>query len=181
MQEEEQLVRRAQAGDQDAFACIYQAYFERVYRYTRVRLGSSADAEDLTEQVFLNMIQSLSGFKWRGVPFSAWVFRIARNAIIDHLRRCAKNKNVSLDEEICSTRTDPQDTLQQILTREELVVAINKLTQAQREVIALRFVAELSTMETAQAMGKSLVAVKALQHSALAALRRNMSPENRHG
>lgn len=181
MQEEERLVRCAQAGDQDAFACIYQEYFQRVYRYTRVRLGSSADAEDLTEQVFVNMIQSLPGFKWRGVPFSAWVFRIARNLIIDHLRRAAKNKSISLDERVPGTETDPQDILQQILTREELIVAINKLTQAQREVIALRFVAELSTIETAQAMGKSLVAVKALQHSALAALRKTMSKEKHNG
>lgn len=181
MHEEEELVRRAQDGDQDAFAQVYQAYFERVYRYIRVRLRGSADVEDLTEQVFLNMIRSLPAFKWRGAPFSAWVFRIARNQVIDYLRRAAKGTSLPLDDRVSSTEASPQDLLEQILTREELIAATNKLPQAQREVIALRFGAQLSTMETAQAMGKSLGAVKSLQHSALAALRKTLSAEKQNG
>lgn len=177
MQEEESLVRRAQAGDQDAFARIYQAYFDRVYRYIRVRLGSSIEAEDIAEQVFLNMIRSLPAFKWRGAPFSAWVFRIARNQLIDHLRRAARSASLPLDDRVSSTQASPEDVLEQILTRQELLAAIKRLTQAQKEVIALRFGAQLSTAETAQAMGKSLGAVKAMQHSALAALRKSLSAE----
>lgn len=181
MQEEEKLVRRAQVGDQGAFAQIYQAYFSRVYRYIRARLGNRAEVEDLTQQVFLNMIRSLPAFKWRGVPFSAWVFRIARNQVIDHLRRAAKSVSLPWDERVSNAEVNPQDLLEQILTQEELTAAINKLTQAQREVIALRFAAELSTLETAQAMGKSLGAVKALQHSALATLRKTLAAEKQRG
>ncbi len=182
VQEEERLVRLAQTGDQDAFGRLYQLYFDRVYSYIRVRLGSKVVTEDLTQQVFLNMIQSLPAFRWRGVPFSAWVFRIARNQVIDHLRRSGKKMAVPLDERMHnSAEPSAEDALEQVLTREELIDAINKLTQAQREVIALRFGAQLSTKETAQAMKKNLTAVKALQHSALAALRKIMSAGKQDG
>jgi len=83
VQDEESLVRRAQQRDQEAFAQLYEENFDKIYRYVVLRIGSKTEAEDMTQQVFLNALQSISSFRWKGVPFSAWLFRIARNQVVD--------------------------------------------------------------------------------------------------
>ena len=173
MQEERGVVERAQRGDAQAFSRLYEEYFEKIYRYIMIRVGSRVDAEDLTEQVFLKVLESIASFKWRGVPFSAWLFRIARNVVIDHLRK-AKKGSLPLSES-ASGGVDPALLAEKRLDIEQLNLALEKLTQAQREVVALRFAAGLSTAETGRALGKSEGAVKALQHSALVALRKRLA------
>ena len=173
MQEEESLVRRAQAGEASAFASIYERYFDRVYRYILLRVGSRMDAEDLTEQVFLKALEKMGSFRWRGVPFSAWLFRIAHNQMVDHLRRRGRDMPLLGDEEPAAA-DDPQAALERKLSMEELSAAVGRLTELQRQVVALRFAAGLSVAETARAVERSEGAVKALQHSALASLRRHM-------
>ena len=79
MQNEESLVRRAQQHDHEAFAQLYEEYFDKIYRYVTLRIGNETEAEDVTQQVFLNALQSIPSFKWKGIPFSAWLFRIAHN------------------------------------------------------------------------------------------------------
>ncbi len=175
MQNEESLVRRAQQRDEQAFAQLYEEYFDRIYRYVTLRIGDRMEAEDITQQVFLNAIKAISSFKWRGIPFSAWLFRIAHNQVVDYLRRKAKRATAPLDESLVAGDYDPQQIAELRLDIERLAAATGKLTPAQQEVISLRFAGELSVAQVAKIMGKSEGAVKALQHSAIVALRKSFS------
>jgi len=173
VQSEESLVRRAQKRDQEAFAQIYEEHFDKIYRYLALRIGNETEAEDMTQQVFLNALQSISSFRWKGVPFSAWLFRIAHNQAVDYFRK-RKRTAVPLDESLASNDNTPQRLAEHKLDIEQLLSATKQLTEAQREVISLRFTSELSIAEVAKVMGKSQGAVKALQHSAIVALRRTL-------
>ena len=173
MQDEESLVRRAQHRDQEAFAQLYEEHFDKIYRYVTFKIGNETEAEDMTQQVFLNALKSISSFKWKGIPFSAWLFRIAHNQVVDYLRS-KKRTTVPLDESLVSNDNNPQLLTEQKLDIEQLILATEKLTEAQREVISLRFAGELSIAQVAKAMGKSQGAVKALQHSAIVALRKTL-------
>ena len=83
MSEEESLIRRAQQQDQQAFAQLYEEHFDKIYRYVVLKIGSRTEAEDITQQVFLKALRSVSSFRWKGTPFSAWLFRIAHNQVVD--------------------------------------------------------------------------------------------------
>ena len=174
MQDEESLVRRAQKQDQEAFEQIYEEYFDRIYRYITLKIGDAVEAEDLTQQVFLNTLRSISSFKWRGKPFSAWLYRIAHNQVVDHLRK-KKRTPVPLDETLVSGSDNPQRAAERKLDIEQVLAAARYLTGAQREVISLRFTSDLSIAQVAEVMGKSQGAVKALQHSGIVALRKALS------
>ena len=87
MQDEESLVRRAQQRDPAALTQLYEENFDRIYRYIVLKIGDRTEAEDMTQQVFLNALKSISSFKWKGMPFSAWLYRIAHNQIVDYLRK----------------------------------------------------------------------------------------------
>ena len=97
MQDEEGLVRRAQQQDTQAFAQLYEAYFDKIYRYIALRMRNETEAEDLTQQVFMKMLHSISSYKVKGVPFSSWLYRIAHNQVVDFLRQ--KNKKATVDIE----------------------------------------------------------------------------------
>ena len=174
MQGEESLVQRAQNNDQEAFAQLYEEHFDKIYRYLALRIGNEMEAEDMTQQVFLNALQSISSFRWKGVPFSAWLYRIAHNQAVDHLRKNKKRSSVPLDESLVSSGDSPHSAAERKMDIEQLLAAARRLTEAQREVISLRFTSELSIAQVAGIMGKSEGAVKALQHSAIVALRRTM-------
>ncbi len=178
MQDEESLVRRAKEGDHQAFARLYEENFDRIYRYVVIRIGDKMEAEDMTQQVFLKAIQSISSFKWKNIPFSAWLFRIAHNQLVDHLRK--KNRRVAapLDESLLTSDSNPQLMAERNLDIEQLLIATRRLTQAQREVISLRFAGDLPIAQVAKIMGKSQGAVKALQHSAIVALRKALLVDN---
>jgi RNA polymerase sigma-70 factor (ECF subfamily) len=173
LQDEESLVRRAQENDSQAFAQLYEAYFDRIYRYISMRTRNETEAQDLTQQVFLKLLKSISSYKSRGVPFSSWLYRIAHNLVIDFFRQ--QNKKATVDIEglpLPDTGEDPQHMMEKHIDIEELKVATRQLTQAQQEVMALRFTSEMSIAECAQIMGKSEGAIKALQHAAVLALRK---------
>jgi RNA polymerase sigma-70 factor (ECF subfamily) len=129
----------------------------------------------VTQQAFLNALRSISSFKWKGTPFSAWLFRIAHNLVVDYLRKGKKQTTTPLDESLVDSDSNPQREAEYRLDIEQLVSATKQLTAAQREVISLRFAGELSVAEVAKVMGKSQGAVKALQHSAVVALRKVLS------
>ncbi|UCB42077.1 MAG: sigma-70 family RNA polymerase sigma factor [Dehalococcoidales bacterium] len=172
MQDEQSLVRQAQQGDKDAFAELYEAYFDKIYRYVVLKISNRAEAEDMTQQVFLKAYQSIGSFKWKGVPFSAWLFRIAHNQMVDFVRKQSKRPTVRLEESIVSSDDNPLRTVENRFDIERLRVATRQLTATQQEVISLRFAGGLAIAEVARTMGKSEGAVKALQHSAVAALRK---------
>ena len=175
MQDEESLVRRAQQLDQVALTQLYEENFDRIYRYIVLKIGDRTEAEDMTQQVFLNALKSISSYRFKGTPFSSWLYRIAHNQVVDYLRKKSKRPMVPLDETISAGGDDPERAAVKKLEAEELAEATKKLTKLQQEVISLRFGGELSVAEVAKAMGKSEGAVKALQHSAIVALRRVLS------
>jgi RNA polymerase sigma-70 factor, ECF subfamily len=172
VQSEESLIRRAQQRDQVALTQLYEENFDRIYRYIVLKIGDRTEAEDMTQQVFLNAIQSIGSYKSKGMPFSSWLYRIAHNQIVDHHRKRARRITVPLDESIPTGEDSPGHIAELKIEVEEVVTASKGLTKAQQEVISLRFGGELSVAECAKAMGKSEGAVKALQHSAIAALRK---------
>ena len=172
MQDEQSLVQRAQQHDEEAFAELYEKYFDKIYRYISLKIGNRVEAEDMTQQVFINALRSISSFKWRGLPFSAWLFRIAHNQVVDYLRKKTRQPVFSLNESITASKDNPQKMTEQNMNVEQLVLATKNLTPAQQEVIALRFAGELPISQVAIIMGKSEGAIKALQHSAIVSLRK---------
>ena len=176
MQDEQSLVRRAQEQDKEAFAELYEAYFDKIYRYIVMKIGDRTEAEDMTQQVFLKAMKSLPDYKRTNAPFSAWLYRIAHNQTVDHFRKSGRHQSCELTEEI--TPSDPSENPERQtelkMDLEHLVAAAKKLTKAQRDVITLRFTSDLPIAEVARIMGKSEGAVKALQHSAVASLKRIM-------
>ena len=178
LQDEESLVRRAQQKDTEAFAQIYEAYFDRIYRYIAMRIRNEMEAEDMTQQVFMKMLQSISSYKNTGVPFSSWIYRIAHNQVVDLMRQ--QNKKATVDIEglpLPDMGMDPQQMMEQEVDVEELKKATCQLTASQQEVLSLRFAGELSIAQCAEIMGKSEGAIKALQHSAVLALRKALVNE----
>jgi RNA polymerase sigma-70 factor (ECF subfamily) len=174
---DDELVRAAQAGDAASVGQLYERYFDKVYGYLVFKLGAAADAEDLAGQVFLKALESLGGYKWTGVPFQAWLFRIAHNLLVDHLRRKTKRVNEPLDETLPDRRhtVDPEVMLQEKVTRQGLLAAVERLTELQKQVISLKFAGGLSNAQVARLMGKTEGAVKALQHAALQSLHRQFA------
>lgn len=175
MQDEQDIVRRAQRYDQQAFGQLYEEHFDKIYRYITLKIGNKVEAEDMTQQVFLKALRSISGYKWRNIPFSAWLFRIAHNQVVDYLRKKSKRVTMPLDESIIISSgpdNNPQKIAEHRLNVEQLASATRQLTAAQQEVISLRFAGEMPIAQVAVTMDRSEGAVKALQHSAIVALRK---------
>jgi RNA polymerase sigma-70 factor (ECF subfamily) len=175
VQDEESLVRRARQGDKEAFAQLYEDHFDRIYRYVAFKVRDRTEVEDITQQVFLRAYESIGSYKMQGYPFSTWLFRIAHNHIVDHIRRETKRLTTPLDETLpVADDSDLEEEVAQKIEMEKVVEASKRLTKAQREVINLRFAGGLSIAEVAATMGKSEGAIKALQHSAIHALRKTL-------
>ena len=177
MQEEASLVKRAQQRDEAALTQLYEENFDKIYRYLVLKIGDRTEAEDMTQQVFLNALKSISSYKWKGMPFSSWLYRIAHNQVVDYFRKKSRRPTVPLDESLPSGGDDPRQLAERKLEAEEVIQATKNLTDAQQEVISLRFAGELSVAEAARVMGRSEGAIKALQHSAIVALRKQMLAE----
>ncbi|MFH1383006.1 MAG: sigma-70 family RNA polymerase sigma factor [Chloroflexota bacterium] len=174
MQEEESLVQQAKNGDQEAFTRLYEEYFDKIYRYIALRISDRVEAEDMTQQVFLNALKAIGSYKLRGVSFSAWLYRIAHNQVVDYLRKKSRSTgSVPIDTvEVRDDAISPERSAERNVDIKRLLSATKQLTEAQREVISLRFTSGLSVGEVARTVGRSEGAVKALQHSAIVALRK---------
>ena len=177
---EEDLIRAAQRGNRDAFARLYEVHVERVYRYLLGRLGESADAEDVTAEVFVRAMRALPSYRGKGRPFIARLFRIAHNQAVNYLKRRARRREVPLLE-TAAVSDDPEEAALRQVMLSEVSQAMQGLTDLQREVLTLRFGADLSITETAEAMKRSVEAAKFLQHSALRALRRLLGEQEERG
>jgi RNA polymerase sigma-70 factor (ECF subfamily) len=167
------LVHRACDGDPRAFGRLYDEYADRVYAFVRSRTGSSHDAEDITAAVFLKAWEAIGSYDDRGLPFSAWLFRIARNAVVDEYRRGTR-RPVPTEEPLEPEEADEGPDVAVIAAADAARVreAVRALTEEQALVIALRFWWDMSIRETAQALGKNENAIKALQHRAVRSLAR---------
>jgi RNA polymerase sigma-70 factor (ECF subfamily) len=182
------LVRRAQRREPEAFGQLYEEHFDRIYRYVLIRVRNQADAEDITQQVFLKALESIGSYRWRGMPFASWLFRIAHNLVVDHWKKMSRQKVEAvaldeIDELAVGSSGDPAALAELSFDVKQLAAACQQLTDGQREIISLRFAGGLSVAESAKVMGKSEGAVKVLQHAALVKLRRILCPadEESHG
>jgi RNA polymerase sigma-70 factor (ECF subfamily) len=151
------------------FSELYDRYFDRIYAFALTRTGNRAAAEDVTADTFRQAFENLTRFQWRGVPFSAWLFRIAANAASDYYQRASREQ--ALPEAALESDVSWEHRLIEVETRAQLLELVRRLPKVQRRVIVMRFGDELSISEVAQAMGKSEGAVKALQHRAMETLR----------
>ena len=170
----ERLVAEARDGDPWAFGLIFEHYHDRVYRFIASRVQRPSDAEDLTQHVFVKALEALPRYEPRGIPFGGWLFRLARNAVIDHVR--TRHEHAELETVVGWAHGDsgPDEIA---VVRQELDAvgaALAGLTDDQREAIALRFFGGLSAREAAEAMGKQEGTVRGLQFRAIAALRREL-------
>jgi RNA polymerase sigma-70 factor (ECF subfamily) len=170
-------IELARTGDQQALAAVYDWYLPRVYRYILSRLGDVAEAEDLTEDIFLRMLGAIADYKRTSVPFSAWLFRIARNHLVSYYRKNGNRKADALQETMADSGHDPASIVETQLILGEVAEAVQRLPDAQRDVIALRFAVGLSIAETAQVLGKRQGNVKALQHKAVTRLQKILVAE----
>jgi RNA polymerase sigma-70 factor (ECF subfamily) len=176
----DELVRSAQEGDAASFAALYEHFSDAIYRYVSFKTGSPGDAEDITAEVFVKMLESIRSFKPRGHPFSSWLYRIAHNLVVDHFRSKSRKKTVPIEASentVGATAFDLDEYVDLKLTMRHVHKAMEVLTSLQKEVISLRFAAGLSLAETASAVGKKENAVKALQHAGVVKLRRALTPE----
>lgn len=167
-----ELVRRAQGFDEDALHVLYQTYYPKIYNYAFLQMGDVQAAEDLASDVILKMIESIKAYQFKGLPFGAWVFRIARNRLIDLHRRRKRRGEVDLSETIASTLASPQAMAERALERGQLQIALKHLTDEQRQVVVLKFIQGFDNRSIGRIMGRSEGAIKSLQHRALHALRR---------
>jgi RNA polymerase sigma-70 factor (ECF subfamily) len=170
----ERLVVAARAGDPEAFGALFDHYHAPVYRFVAARVGRPSDAEDLAQLVFVKALEALPRYESRGVPFGGWLFRLARNVVIDHMR--TRREHATLDV-IVEQRTGDAGPDELAVIRQEMdsvAVALRRLTPEQRVAIELRFFAGLSAKESAEAMGRQEGTVRGLQFRAIAALRREL-------
>ena len=169
------LVELAQKGDRSALEELYLIHFDRIYSYLHVSVGNRHDAEDLTTQTFLRMLESIGKFRWQSAPFSAWLFRIAHNLAMDHFRA---NKRVQPEEEVPEPPLDESTSAEagalESIGRRSMLELIDELSPEQQQVLTLKFIFNFSNAEAATVLGKSEGAIKSLQHRALVSLQKQL-------
>ncbi len=170
MPTESELIQRAIKGDAQAFGELYQQNLTVIYRSIFYKVGNATEAEDLTEQTFLKAWEAIGRFREQGVPFAAWLYRLAHNLMIDYHR--TRHEAMPLDEILDAEddQTGPEEIAAQRMDVATLQRAVVQLTDEQQQVIVLRFVQGLSHSEVAAIMGKNEGAIRGLQHRALQAL-----------
>lgn len=173
----EDLVTAAKSGDAEAFGRIFDHYHEAVHRYIAARVRRPSDAEDLAQLVFVKALEALPRYEQRGVPFGGWLFRLARNVVIDHIRTSREHVELDALVEQSDGNAGPEATALARQQMDEIAAALAELTDEQRDTIALRFFAGLSAREAAVAMGKQEGTIRGIQFRAIAALRRRLGLE----
>ena len=173
------LVRAAKSGDASAFGELYERYRDAIYRYCLSRTGTAHDAEDLTSDVFVKALHSIDRYQERGLPFVAFLYRIARNAAIDRAR--TMKQPLSVDELVTepSSKQNVEADASLAVDRSILLAALTKLKTEHRDVIVMRFIEGYSGLEVAAALGRTEGAVRTLQHRALERLRKEFDDAER--
>jgi RNA polymerase sigma-70 factor, ECF subfamily len=170
----DRFVEAAKTGDPEAFGALFDHFYGPVHRYIAARVGRPSDAEDLAQLVFVKALEALPRYEARGIPFGGWLFRLARNVVIDYVR--TRRDHATLDL-IAGKPDDEEGPDQLAVLRQEMdsvARALRRLTPEQREAIELRFFAGLSAKEAAEVMGRQEGTVRGLQFRAIAALRREL-------
>ncbi len=172
-QADDQAIIEATQGSTEAFSYLYSQYMERIYNYIFFRTGSQAEAEDLTARVFLRAFNHIRSYRNMGVPFSAWLYRIAHNLVANWHRDTSKRKEVPLEDQITQPHTTefPERIIEKNQEIMQLMGAIRKLSPERQQLLILKYVEGMSNLEIAVVMGRSEGAVKSLYHRSLESLR----------
>jgi RNA polymerase sigma-70 factor, ECF subfamily len=169
------LVERAQKGDRGALEELYLIHFDRIYSYLHMTVGNRHDAEDLTTQTFLKMLESIGRFRWQAAPFSAWLFRIAHNLSMDHFRsRRRWQPEEEVPEPLGSEEPSAEMEAMQSIGRQSMLELIDTLSPEQQQVLTLKFVFNFPNADVAKILDKTEGAIKSLQHRALASLQKQI-------
>lgn len=169
---EDKIIVSAVKGEASAFGLLYDHYQPQIYRFIMLKTGRREEAEDLTHQVFLHALEHIKNYKDLGFPFSAWLYQIARNRIIDYYRTRKNSVSLQDAEEEAIAEGDPETDASDNLELQELRTAIGKLKPEYQDVVILRFVEEVPIKDVALSIGKSEGAVKLLQYRALKQLKK---------
>ena len=167
-----ELTERARDGDTLALGQLYELFLDRIFRFIRFRVSTAEDAEDITQEVFLKMWRGLKSYRAGGVPFEAWLFKIARNSVIDHYRKQKPAISFQNAPTIADTKKSPQDTALESISKQEVLNKLKKLKPAYQEIIILKFIEERETKEISAIMDKPAAHIRVLQSRALNALRK---------
>jgi RNA polymerase sigma-70 factor (ECF subfamily) len=174
------LVERAQQGERAALEELYLIHFDRIYSYLHVTVGNKYDAEDLTTQTFMKMLESITKFRWQSAPFSAWLFRIAHNLAMDHFRA---GRRWQPEEEVPEPPGDEQPSAEleamQSIGRQSMLELIERLSPEQQQVLTLKFVFNFANGDVATILDKTEGAIKSLQHRALASLQKQIAQDTK--
>src|SRR3954470_17116146 len=174
------LVELAQQGDREALEALYLLHFDRIYSYLHMSVGNKHDAEDLTTQTFLKMLESIGKFRWQSAPFSAWLFRIAHNLSMDHFRA---SRRWQPEEEVPEPPADESTSAEmgalESIGQKSMLELIEDLSGEQQQVLTLKFVFNFSNGEVATILGKTEGAIKSLQHRALASLQKQLEKQQK--
>jgi RNA polymerase sigma-70 factor (ECF subfamily) len=172
------LVEQAQQGDRAALEELYLIHFDRIYGYLHITVGNRHDAEDLTTQTFLKMLESIGRFRWQSAPFSAWLFRIAHNLSMDHFRAHHRwQPEAEVPEPHGSEEPSAELEAMRSIGRQSMLELIDKLSLEQQQVLTLKFVFNFANADIAKILDKTEGAVKSLQHRALAALQKQIAQQ----
>lgn len=178
MESEAQLLERARALDEAALAAIFDTHYSAIYRYVYLHTGHAETAEDLSAQVFRRLLDKLHDGTGPDRYLKAWLFRVASNLIVDDTRRAQHRDHLALNEDLSEDGATPEDAAQAALLVAQLGAALDTLTLTQRSAIILRYLMDMSNEEIAAIMQTTVGAVKAQQHRALVALRRQLNEED---
>lgn len=175
--DEADLITLAVSGDKTAFGELYQRYVERIYNYCYYRTGNAQEAEDLTARVFMRALSHIGGYDERGVPFSAWLYRIAHNLVANWHRDNNRHKVIPIDEFMVSRNKEdvPELFAEQQEEQEQLMAVVQSLPEERQQLLFLKFVERLSNAEIGEIMNRTEGAIKSLYHRTLSTLQDEMS------
>ena len=180
---DESLLIEQAKSDPGAFGLLYENYLQKIYNYVYYRTGNHHDAEDLTAKTFQRAMKHISRYEQRGVPFSAWLYRIAHNVVANWHRDQSRRKVVALDELVLYQRwqQSPEGLVEENEEKRELLKVIRRLPADRQQLLILKFVEGMSNEAIGQIMGRSEGAIKSLYHRTLLALRKEMVPQSQRG
>ncbi len=162
-----ELIVRAKAGDQRAFAALYERFAERVYRHILYRIGSRTDAEDLTQQTFVKAWRAIGRYEVTQVPFLAWLIAIAQNVVISYARRRHPTEQLESEPAFLDTEPEPAEAAERSFTRETVRQAVGQLPGDQQQVVVMRYLDGLDYAVIARALDKTENNVRVIAHRAL--------------
>ena len=169
------LVRKAAAGNVEAFGELYSVYLDRIYRYVFYQVHNKTTAEDLTEEIFIKAWRGIRKYRWTGLPFSSWLYRIAHNHVVDYFRTSKQCQ--SLAEDIAADDDQPEEVVEKKQILQSLLRAISTLPAQQRHIITLKFVGGLDNRKIERITGKNQGAIRVMQMRALTSLRQKLTEE----